>query len=715
METAASRTRRGGAGEQRGRGRDVARQDGARPRDTAAWPSGPPARARTEPASSLPPGALKKGANLSHLINFQYTPRERPSPSRAPVARRDPGARAPRFHREEYTKAVCQFLVHEGGDHSVSVVDADAHLEWDDVELVLFRSQAEPCCPVCLGPPVAPQTTRCGHVYCWPCVLHHLAQSGGPARCPICDDTVVAADLRSASMRVVTPVLRGQHVRFLKMERRRDSTIAVPSDMIGRLPEGVAALTAEGVDPQYLKLREISWAAVIDTIVARERTDLLHGDVETDDVFAEQAWQLLHERERRAAARCGRPEPEPTTFAEERQRLVTPLAVSGPTWPARAGPAKSAEKLAPPVVVPPSVPSVPPGLGLTAPDLPEIRVHQGSAAAEVIENPFSDCGLAPMPSSEFSPSPPVPSGATPLSGSAAGPGSANVLFYQSADSQLVYLDALCVRGLCAQYGDLAFCPPALDVVIVDAESHVMTHRLREQYRFLSHLPLGVEFTLCEVALPPLLAPAALATVQPEIRKRAAARRRRAEMEKRREEEIAKSQDWRAMAAAVGAVLPQELPPDFGDFVLDPAGAAEQPALIHAISFSKIVSTGVMADPTANPPLPGRTEAPSTRKGAWGATPVPVPQASAIDSRRPGSSEDSEFTPPSYQASFMTAAAAVPDDVTGTSPAARARAACSSRPVCGMARGRPASKLVLSLFSDMSVLAFDSLCSPLASP
>lgn len=55
-----------------------------------------------------------------------------------------------------------------------------------------------PTCPICLYPPIAAKMTHCGHIYCWPCVLHYLAISDKPhlSKCPICYETVKTEDLK---------------------------------------------------------------------------------------------------------------------------------------------------------------------------------------------------------------------------------------------------------------------------------------------------------------------------------------------------------------------------------------------------------------------------------------------------------------------------------------------------------------------------------------
>ncbi|BEJ16993.1 hypothetical protein CspHIS471_0603940 [Cutaneotrichosporon sp. HIS471] len=54
-------------------------------------------------------------------------------------------------------------------------------------------------CPICLSKPVAGRMTKCGHIFCLPCILHFIALSEVPkaASCPICGDTIHEGMLKS--------------------------------------------------------------------------------------------------------------------------------------------------------------------------------------------------------------------------------------------------------------------------------------------------------------------------------------------------------------------------------------------------------------------------------------------------------------------------------------------------------------------------------------
>jgi len=114
----------------------------------------------------------------------------------------------------------CQFVVSASGDYSMHSGDPDRLVDWDRIEQVRLFCHQIPSCPICLYPPRAGKLTfsmyqlastvtfcvhvcinckqimhvhhkyfsrrsyfsakisRCGHVYCWSCVLHYLSLVG---------------------------------------------------------------------------------------------------------------------------------------------------------------------------------------------------------------------------------------------------------------------------------------------------------------------------------------------------------------------------------------------------------------------------------------------------------------------------------------------------------------------------------------------------------
>ena len=91
----------------------------------------------------------------------------------------------------------CQFVVKSNEDYGNYLGCADTLVQWNLIEQIHIQSSEDPQCPICLFPPVAGKMTRCGHVFCFPCILHYLALSDKAWRkCPICYESINMDDLK---------------------------------------------------------------------------------------------------------------------------------------------------------------------------------------------------------------------------------------------------------------------------------------------------------------------------------------------------------------------------------------------------------------------------------------------------------------------------------------------------------------------------------------
>ncbi|KAF9994207.1 hypothetical protein BGZ65_010198, partial [Modicella reniformis] len=134
--------------------------------------------------------------SLNHLLNFSFPIREEPQ-NTGPVRRRRNVSYQP-YDKDKFINANFRFLMNPRRDYEVFTMDADVRVEWDDIEQVLISVPQS--CPICLQPPVAARITKCGHVYCLPCILHYLALSESNKtwrKCPICWDAIYDKDLKS--------------------------------------------------------------------------------------------------------------------------------------------------------------------------------------------------------------------------------------------------------------------------------------------------------------------------------------------------------------------------------------------------------------------------------------------------------------------------------------------------------------------------------------
>ncbi|TFK41956.1 hypothetical protein BDQ12DRAFT_696496 [Crucibulum laeve] len=159
--------------------------------------------------------ASNQAMNLNHLLNFTLPPRQTRSMASIPRRSRRTGTVQGVWNKERFVNAQYRFVMNPTGDYTVHFADPDIFFQWHDIlQVIIPRSSAlasaaasgeqfglqegHTTCPICLSPPTAPRMTKCGHVYCFPCILHYLSTSDNKwARCPICFDSVNERQLKS--------------------------------------------------------------------------------------------------------------------------------------------------------------------------------------------------------------------------------------------------------------------------------------------------------------------------------------------------------------------------------------------------------------------------------------------------------------------------------------------------------------------------------------
>ncbi|KAJ3534920.1 hypothetical protein NM688_g7058 [Phlebia brevispora] len=215
---------------------------------------------------------MASSQSLNHLLNFSLPPRQTHQYQSLP-RRRKPGAQQAVWNKERFLNAQYRFVMNPSGDYTVHFADPDIYFQWHDIlQIIVPRSSAlasasgslvqatheegVTSCPICLSPPTAPRMTKCGHVFCFPCILHYLNTSDNLkwVRCPICfdsvnerqlkavkwidntlciddeDDTVPTASSSSASAEnpMVSTPTPGTQLRMRLMQRPQITTLALP-------------------------------------------------------------------------------------------------------------------------------------------------------------------------------------------------------------------------------------------------------------------------------------------------------------------------------------------------------------------------------------------------------------------------------------------------------------------------------------------------------
>uniref|UniRef100_A0A6I8NL11 E3 ubiquitin-protein ligase RNF10 n=1 Tax=Ornithorhynchus anatinus TaxID=9258 RepID=A0A6I8NL11_ORNAN len=502
-------------------------------------------RAEFSPAQFSGP----KKINLNHLLNFTFEPRGHGGHSEGSGhgnwGKRNKWGHKP-FNKELFLQANCQFVVSADQDYTVHFADPDTLVNWDFVEQVRICSHEVPSCPICLYPPTAAKITRCGHIFCWACLLHYLSLSDRTwSKCPICYSSVHKKDLKSVVATESRQYIVGDTITMQLMRREKGVLVALPKSKWMNVDQPIHL--GDEQHSQFSKLLLASKEQVLQRVVLEEKAALQQQFEEEkhtpEACFIEAAIQELKDREEALSGLEEAGGGGVTSVVTALEALVLLEAaketvvqpdkgvleylsafdeVTAEVCP--GGSTVSAPPLSPPPPAPPVVEE---------------------------EEPSAEAGLAAM----------AAAGGSEFAGGSAGEGTGCLettgqepkagsqdlqdlgtspcyYFYQAEDGQYMFLHPVNVRCLVRQYGSLEQSPEKITATVVEVAGYSMTEDVRQRHRYLCHLPLTCEFSICELALqPPVVSQETLEIFSDDIEKRKRLRQKKARDERRRERRI----------------------------------------------------------------------------------------------------------------------------------------------------------------------------------
>jgi len=549
-----------------------------------------------------------KKQSLTHLINFQFEPRNFATNNSRNIARKgnQPMTRRQKYNKEQYLQANCQFVVREGEDYDAHLADADTPVDWSLIEQVVLKTAADvPSCPICLYPPTAAKITRCGHVFCWSCILHYLSLSDHSWRkCPICYESIYRKDLKSVISVAWKEFHAGDDIEMFLMRRDRNSLFALPVD--DYFPEVNQKHPNINQRNTYSQLVTATPAQVSSKIIARERYELenqfrLEGS-EPEACFIEEALQYISERQDGIIDQQALDEDE---FIDEQDEDSSP------------GPEDFDEFL----TSPDGLTTPLEGGGATARPRYESGSSDGTnaTAADLLEEVTAE----DLDISRFQPA--------QLSDESKNGGSkapkSTFYFYQSSDGQPIFLHAINVQMLVRQYGAFENCPKVIRGKILEKDATSMTSDLRNKLRYLKHLPLTSTFEVCELDVnTPKFSAEVVDEFKAQLDTRRKRRQRRAREEKRRDKAITIEMD-KQMGKYPGMKVRIESDfhfPQVGLGQAQHARSSESVATIDSalscsppvadgqdkasgMSFAKMLREGAAKGPRPAPPIVHRSE------------------------------------------------------------------------------------------------------------
>ncbi|CAF1110671.1 unnamed protein product [Rotaria sordida] len=526
-----------------------------------------------------------KKTNMSHLLNFHYVDKQRVNVrgnrrsfnsnyySNNRWSSSGHSSHRQSFSKEQFLQANCQFVVQAGSiDYSIHFANPDVAIDWSRVEQVRLHSMHALKCPICLSEPQAGKITRCGHVYCWSCLLHYLALSDQAWRkCPVCSESIYKQDIRSVCGIISRCLKAGDWITFRLMCRERGSVLFYPKKTFNNiiLKNEPERLLIETNKEQYTHLLSADDETILSEIIEKEKFELLKQLEEDGDqpeaCFIKQALEENNEREKIIRERISKIKnideikltSKQTKEDEEHLLPTKPILVYDNAFDNIIEP-RPEEKT----------------------DI-SIEEKLDTSASSPTTDKNLLCATAAASTSNVQPN--------------------RYYFYQADDIYHAYLNGLNTRILLHEYGCYQQCPDELRVRVEAIESFFMTEELRSHFRSLSHLPLTCEFQVIEIRLhPSLISSETMQVFADEIHRRRQLRVRKERLEKRRQQqaEIVESQKLLSQYPPEMMYIPQESFPVNGTNSME-----EFPAMISSATSSSPPSATVqLSDDNLSPPI-----------------------------------------------------------------------------------------------------------------
>jgi hypothetical protein len=590
------------------------------------------------------PFSSRKGqTSITHLMNFSLPPRPTNTHSHGygRNSRRNPtwglGSGYHATDKARYVHANYRFIVDPGGDYRPQSVDADIHLDWNNVLQILASSQSQDAsCPICLGTPVAPRMAKCGHIFCLPCLIRYMQSEdeGKPPerkarskKCPLCWDSIYISETRPVRWYMGQegePPREGGDVVLRLVVRSAGSTLAIPRD-------GADALGKDEDIPWYHAAEIMDYARVMrggeDYMMDQldsEIRQLEQQEKEDEVMFGEDNVEWMRKairaiKEAKEKVRgIGNPPEMPVKPAESKIKkapivfheddqftpdmyLVQNAAKSGQSLPSQT------QSPAPELTSNDAQITNGGDTSITNSRKLSVSSHSsrashgiGSTLAEIRNRQQHDSSHTP---SEY-------------------------FFYQALLHY--YLSPLDIRILKVAFGNFASFPSTiLPRVERVSTGHVVDDDLRKRTKYLAHLPYGCEVAFLECDWTDTVAPEVLERFKPEIEKR-----RKRNMDKETKEEKARLKAEKDEYAQFASARRKR--PSFSDkFSADDF----QPLALGAGSVTESVSdtgTAVGVETTStSPPWPARrghgfaslaspSTSPSAPRTVWGTAVIAAP-------------------------------------------------------------------------------------------
>eukprot|EP00656_Telonema_subtile_P033284 TRINITY_DN3678_c0_g1_i1.p1 TRINITY_DN3678_c0_g1~~TRINITY_DN3678_c0_g1_i1.p1 ORF type:complete len:690 (+),score=163.11 TRINITY_DN3678_c0_g1_i1:96-2165(+) len=455
-----------------------------------------------------------RSSRADHLLNFSAAPIDRTERALSWIARKPP-SQTYRERREDVKKFLntrFRFVLHLSASGNAENDDF-----WKEVAYVAYLSDPDTHCSICLDALVAPQVTKCGHMYCLPCLMryYHTASETRWARCPVCFYTIDRREIKPVEVSAQLPVEQGSCCRLqllkcpkippwipVSPDAAPASALLSSSDPDARFSKQVRFCPEDGE-----RLRECYREQLNQARIGEQDEGSLefigHADRVVEGMWSQAAAPiLLHPVE---------PAPGPPEDQQYEQEFELPMLPVALLLKSRHH-FKVSEEAAP------------------APALPEEATlggeERGCEAKEGAQE--SSCEVGAQEEALEG-----------VCGEAAEEEQGDAFFFQVADGQPVYLLPLNSKMLAHQFGSLSNAPREINLDVLEVEHAVVSPKLCSQHACLWNLPLGSDVCFLELDLAPLLSKDTLKLFGEELKQRVK-KRKRAEAASKKSKQASKA-------------------------------------------------------------------------------------------------------------------------------------------------------------------------------
>ncbi|OII76338.1 hypothetical protein cand_010960 [Cryptosporidium andersoni] len=342
------------------------------------------------------------------------------------------------------------------------ITNFDRAIYWNDTALVdiLYPDDEDFVqCPICLESDlVSPRITRCGHIFCWPCILRNIYEKDLKylchCKCPICFSSVILKELVPVRFQPIRVIKCGSTTNLCLLFREQSGLVAyLKSDYLRKI--GLKKLLCEedsGVQFQRICLLNSREDLLRnDLLMLESKRFKIFEDSEQENLESE----LFYIDECINIVRSNFKDFDQITYNKYNMDNKGHISI--------------------------------------------VYYNENELAQILAVNDSNRYSVSTRGSFSLSPTISLTQSSEKISSSSI------YYFYQTYDGQLCFLDPFYLRVLCYEYGDIEDLPPILtDVLVIGMKELVLVDNIRKQYKYLNHLQPGSKIFLLHIDIIPFI-------------------------------------------------------------------------------------------------------------------------------------------------------------------------------------------------------------------